>query len=82
MIQGIVLRRTGRGAGVFRRIGSFNCEQRRMDDDASNGNLSSQRYHEFMRKLEDSGEAVAKSVCAKIVQNAERSKEVFAITVF
>jgi hypothetical protein len=81
MIQGIVLRPTGRGAGVFRRIGSFNCEQRRMDDDASNGNLSSQRYHEFMRKLEDSGEAVAKLVCAKIVQNAERPKEAFAITV-
>ena len=81
MIQGIVLRRAGSDTGEFGRIGSFKCEQRRMEDEASDGNLSSQRYHEFMRKLEDSGAVVARSVCAKVVENVERPKEIFAITI-
>jgi len=81
MIQGIILRRAGSDAGDFRRIGSFKCEQRRMEDEAMDGNSHSRRYYEFMRRLEDSGAAVARSVCAEIVENAERPKEIFAITV-
>ena len=81
VIQGIVLRRAGSDAGVFRRVGAFRCEESRMEDDASDGNLASQRYHEFMRELERSGGEVARSVCAKVVENAERAAEIFAITV-
>jgi hypothetical protein len=80
-ITGIVLRRVGSSAGEFRRIGSFNCEQCRMEDDAPGGDLANQRYHEFVRELERSGEMVARSVCAKVIENAERPKEIFVITV-
>ena len=81
LIQGIVLRRTGDAAEDFRRIGAFKCEQRGMEDDTSDGNLSNQIYHEFTRILEKSGEEVARTVCAKVVEDAERPKEIFAITV-
>jgi hypothetical protein len=80
VVQGIVLRRAGSNAGVFRRVGTFKCEESRMEENASDGNLASQRYHEFMRELERSGAEVAKSVCAKIVENAEWPAEIFAIT--
>ena len=43
-----------------------------MDDDA---------YHEFLRKLEGSRGQVARSVCSKVSWDAERSKEVFTVTV-
>lgn len=81
MIQGVVLRRVGSGTGEFRRIGAFNFEQRRMDDDAPHGDSASQRYHEFIRELERSGEMVARTMCAKVIENAECPKEVFAITI-
>jgi hypothetical protein len=81
LIQGMVLRRVGGSAGEFHRIGSFKCEQRRMEDDALGGNSSNQVYHEFVRKLEDSGAELARSICAEVVENAERPKEIFAITV-
>ena len=82
MIQGIVLRRVDNSAGVFSRIGAFKCEQSGMgDDDASDRNLANQRYHEFMRRLEEDGHFFARSVCAKIIENAERPKEIFVITV-
>jgi hypothetical protein len=80
VIQGIVLRRAGSNAGVFRRVGTFKCEESRMEENASDGNLASQRYHEFMRELERSGAEVARLVCAKVVENAERPAEIFAIT--
>jgi hypothetical protein len=81
MIQCIVLRRTGSSAGEFRRIGAFQCEQSRMDDDAPDGNLASQIYDAFMRKLDDDGHFFARSVCAKVIENEEYPKEIFAITV-
>ena len=81
MIQGIVLRRAGSSAGQFRRIGAFQCEQSRMEDDAPDGDLASQKYHAFMRKLEDEGRFFAKSVCAKVINSAEHPKEISAITV-
>lgn len=81
MIQGIVLRRTGSSAGEFRRIGAFQCEQSRMEEDAPDGDLASQRYHAFMRKLEDDGHFFARSVCAKVIEIAEHPKENFAITI-
>jgi hypothetical protein len=77
LVQGMVLRRTGSNVGEFRRIGAFKCEQRQAPDDAVGGNV----YHEFMRKLEGSGQGVARSVCAKVVRDAEHSKEVFTITI-
>jgi hypothetical protein len=81
MIQGLVLRRVGSSGGEFRRISAFVCEQSRMENDASDVSLASQRYLEFMRILEKSGSEVARSVCAKVVENAERPQEIFAITV-
>ena len=81
MIQGIVLRRTSSSAGEFRRIGAFACEESRMEDDTPGGDLASQRYHAFTRKLEEDGQVFARSVCAKVIENAERPKEIFAITV-
>lgn len=81
MIQGIVLHRAGSSTVEFRRIGAFVCEQSRMEDDASDVNLASQKYLEFMRVLEKSGSEVARSVCANVIENAERPKEIFAITV-
>jgi hypothetical protein len=80
-IQGIVLRRAGSSTGEFRRIGAFVCEQSRMEDDASDDNLASQKYLEFMRILEKSGSEVARSVCANVIENAERPREIFAIAV-
>lgn len=80
-IQGIVLRRAGSSAGEFRRIGAFVCEQSRMEDDASDDNLASQKYLEFMRIFEKSGSEVARSACAKVVDNGERPQEIFTITV-
>lgn len=77
LIQGMVLRRTGGNIGEFRRIGAFKCEQRQVPDDAVGGNA----YQEFMRNLEVSGQAVAKSVCAKVVRDVEHSKEVFTMTI-
>lgn len=81
MIQGIVLRRTSGSAGEFRRIGAFACEESRMEDDTPGGDLSSHRYHAFTRKLEEDCHSFARSVCAKVIENAERPKEIFAITV-
>lgn len=77
LVQGMVLRRTGNDVGEFRRIGAFKCEQRRVSDDAMGGNA----YHEFMRKMEGSGQEVARSVCAKVVRDAEHSRETFTITI-
>lgn len=82
MIQGIVLRRVDNSAGVFSRIGAFKCEQSGMGvDDASDRNLANQRYHGLMRILEEDGHFIARSVCAKIIENAERTKEICTITV-
>jgi hypothetical protein len=77
LVQGMVLCRTGGSAGEFRRIGAFKCEQPHKKVDLLNGDA----YHEFLRKLESSGQQVAMSVCAKVSWDAERSKEMFPITV-
>jgi hypothetical protein len=77
LVQGMVLRRTSSGIGEFRRIGAFKCEQRQALDDGVGGNT----YHEFMRSLESSGQGAARSVCAKVVRDAEHSKEVFTIII-
>jgi hypothetical protein len=77
LVQGMVLHRTGSNVGEFRRIGAFKCEQRQGPDDTVGGNA----YNAFMRNLEGSGEGVARSVCAKVIRDAEHAKEVFRITV-
>jgi hypothetical protein len=77
LAQGMVLCRTGSNAGEFRRIGAFKCAQPRDRADLVNGDA----YHEFLRKLEGSGKEAARSVRAKVSWDAERSKEIFTITI-
>ena len=77
LAQGIVLCRTGSSAGEFCRIGAFKCGQPIDKAELVNGDA----YHEFLRKLEGSGKEAARSVCAKVGWDAERSKEIFTITI-
>jgi hypothetical protein len=77
LVQGIVLCRTGSTAGEFCRIGTFKCGQPQRKDDL----VDDDAYHEFLRKLEGSRGQVARSVCSKVSWDAERSKEVFTVTV-
>jgi hypothetical protein len=77
LVQGMVLCRTGSVAGEFRRVGAFKCAQPRDKADLADGDT----YHEFLRKLEGSGKETARSVCAKVSWDEERSKEIFTITV-
>jgi hypothetical protein len=77
LVQGMVLCRTGSVAGEFRRVGAFKFAQPRYKADLADGDT----YHEFLRKLEGSGKEAARSVCAKVSWDEERSKEIFTITV-
>jgi hypothetical protein len=77
LVQGMVLCRTGRIAGEFGRVGFFRCGQPQRPSGLVNGDA----YHEFLRKLESSGEQVARSVCAKVSWDVERSKQIFTITI-
>lgn len=77
LVQGIVLCGAGSGVGQFRRIGAFKCGQRQMKDDEADDDGDA--YHEFMRKLEASGQETARSVCADV--GWEGTKEIFNVAV-
>lgn len=81
LVQGVVLHLTGGSSDEFRRIGSFKCAQRQMEDNVAEGGVLDQRYHEFIRALESLGQEVARSVCANMVEDAERPGEIFTITI-
>ena len=72
-----MLCRSGSTAGEFCRIGTFKCGQPQRKDDL----VDDDAYHEFLRELEGSRGQVARSVCSKVSWDAERSKEVFTVTV-
>jgi hypothetical protein len=81
LVQGLVLRRTGGGAGEFYRIGAFKCVQAKIKDGIVDRESDGDAYHELMRKFEASGKETARSVCAKVSCEAEGLKEFFNITV-
>jgi hypothetical protein len=73
----MVLCSTSINVGEFRRIGAFKCGERHAPNYAVGGDA----YYDFMRLLEDSGPDVARSVCAKVVEGVEHSKEIFSIAI-